>query len=122
MINPANASALSTALDYATRQLLSYRVDGHWRGELSSSALSTATAVLALTLFDRATLSPKSKVESPKSETARLHHSQYPEGACTTHHDLIERGLGWLLRTQNEDGGWGDTVLSVSNISTTALV
>ena len=34
---------------------------------------------------------------------------------------LIRCGLAWLVKTQNADGGWGDTVLSISNISTTAL-
>ena len=88
--------ALSETLAHATHQLLSCRIEGHWVGELSSSALSTATAVLALTLADRATAAP-------------------------AHQDLINSGVDWLLETQNEDGGWGDTVLSFSNISTTAL-
>src|SRR5687767_10946312 len=69
---------------------------GHWRGELSSSALSTATAVTALTLLDRARSNGKNA-------------------------EMIERGLEWLADHQNEDGGWGDTVRSKSNISTTAL-
>jgi squalene-hopene/tetraprenyl-beta-curcumene cyclase len=30
-------------------------------------------------------------------------------------------GLEWLARRQNADGGWGDTTLSVSNLSTSAL-
>jgi squalene-hopene/tetraprenyl-beta-curcumene cyclase len=39
------------------------------------------------------------------------------------HNDrLIESGLDWLVQHQNEDGGWGDTVKSQSNISTTTLV
>src|SRR5436190_245894 len=65
---------------------------GHWVGELSSSALSTATAVCALTLADR-----------------------------DRHLPSIQAGLGWLARHLNPDGGWGDTVFSKSNISTTAL-
>ena len=34
---------------------------------------------------------------------------------------MVNKGLGWLEHTQNSDGGWGDTILSISNISTTAL-
>jgi squalene-hopene/tetraprenyl-beta-curcumene cyclase len=66
--------------------------DGHWQGNLSSSALSTATAVFALAKVDR-----------------------------EKYKDLIEQGLRWLADTINEDGGWGDTDCSISNISTTML-
>jgi squalene-hopene/tetraprenyl-beta-curcumene cyclase len=65
---------------------------GYWVGELSTSALSTATAVGALAL----------------SKTG---------GADA----LIANGLNWLAEHQNADGGWGDTVRSLSNISTTML-
>ena len=34
---------------------------------------------------------------------------------------LILRGLEWLARHINPDGGWGDTDMSLSNLSTTAL-
>ncbi len=34
---------------------------------------------------------------------------------------LIDGGLAWLAAHQNADGGWGDTVKSFSNISTTML-
>jgi squalene-hopene/tetraprenyl-beta-curcumene cyclase len=63
---------------------------GYWLGELSSSALSTATAVAAL-------------------------HLAVPDST------LIDKGLRWLAEHQNTDGGWGDTVKSFSNISTTML-
>jgi len=73
--------------------LLAERVPaGHWVGELSTSALSTATAVMAL-------------------------HLANP----FEYRDLIDNGLRWLAGHQNADGGWGDTVKSVSNISTTML-
>ena len=72
------------------RLLAARNSQGHWTGELSSSALSTATAVIALHL----------------------------QGG---HESLVNGGLGWLERTQNQDSGWGDTVLSISNISTSAL-
>jgi len=63
---------------------------GVWEGRLSSSALSTATAVIALS-FDEA--------DSV----------------------IVSKGRRWLIDSQNEDGGWGDTTASLSNISTTAL-
>jgi squalene-hopene/tetraprenyl-beta-curcumene cyclase len=89
----ARAAAEAT-LEKATRALLAALTPrGHWEGHLSSSALSTATAVVALAVMDRA-----------------------------AHGPLIERGLRWLERSQNADGGWGDTPISKSNISTTALV
>ncbi|MDO8543585.1 MAG: prenyltransferase/squalene oxidase repeat-containing protein [Opitutaceae bacterium] len=72
---------------------------GWWTGELSSSALSTATAVTALTLYSRGVA----------AEAARLR-------------ELIQRGYEWLGKNQNADGGWGDTKRSISNISTTTLV
>ncbi len=84
---------IQTTLTRAREQLLAARgVHGHWEGELSASALSTATAVIALALVDK-----------------------------ERHAALIRRGLDWLKNHANTDGGWGDTVLSNSNISTTTL-
>lgn len=93
------ADRLPAALDRARRALLAERnAAGHWVGELSSSALSTATAVCALRVVER-------------------HASAPPPRAAL----LIDRGLDWLARHANPDGGWGDTDRSLSNISTTAL-
>ena len=64
---------------------------------MSSSALSTATAVSALALVQK----------------------QAPVG--NSHNSLIDGGISWLALHQNADGGWGDTVKSFSNISTTML-
>ena len=61
---------------------------GWWEGYLSSSALSTATAVSALALATS---------------------------------DDVDAGTPLAGSNQNADGGWGDTVLSRSNISTTIL-
>ena len=92
---PSNPGSVHAAV----RALLDARTpDGHWEGELSSSPLSTATAVVSIALFSRG--------GSPRREDEVLVH----------------RGIAWLLTHQNADGGWGDTDLSVSNISTTALV
>ena len=77
----------------ADRLLAARERAGHWTGELASSALSTATAVTALSLARR------------------------DDGDRA----LADQGLGWLVRHQNADGGWGDTTRSASNISTTAL-
>jgi len=67
--------------------------EGYWHGELSSSALATATAVSALKLLD-------------------LHGDRA----------LVAAGVDWLGQDQNPDGGWGDTPDSPSNPSTTMLV
>ncbi len=81
------------ALRAATDALLAELTPaGHWVGELSSSALSTATALVALS-----------------------------QVGCEDDRKLIDGGLRWLAENQNADGGWGDTVKSKSNISTTAL-
>ncbi len=70
-----------------------------WKSKLSASALSTATALVALVLAKR---------ESRRAD-ARL------DG-------LIEQGMAWLATHANADGGWGDTIRSRSNLSTTTLV
>ncbi len=86
----------------ATAELLQQRTaEGWWEGELSTSALSTATAVMALLQL---------RQHAPED-------NQLPQ-----RDQLIQGGLRWLAEHQNGDGGWGDTVLSISNISTTMLV
>jgi len=85
---------VKTFLKNARATLLAERkTSGHWVGELSSSALSTATALIALHFVD------------------------------SERHEKVNRNAtDWLVKTQNEDGGWGDTTISKSNISTTLLV
>jgi squalene-hopene/tetraprenyl-beta-curcumene cyclase len=88
MIDP-----LDTTLARTRAHLLALRHEaGHWDGELSSSALSTATAIVAL-------------------------HAVAPD----LHAAAIKAGAAWLVQHQNADGGWGDTTLSKSNLSTTLL-
>ncbi|QOV88492.1 prenyltransferase/squalene oxidase repeat-containing protein [Humisphaera borealis] len=101
---PVDPNALKTTLDNATRALLDARgPHGHWEGELSSSALSTATAVFAL--------SQVLETQAERADPAFVSRAG----------KLIRQGLGWLALNQNSDGGWGDTTLSLSNISTTCL-
>ena len=90
------AAARDTAIAALQRERDPVR---QWTGELSASALSTATAVTALTLVAR------------RDPAAALR-------LC----ECIRRGRDWLVQHQNADGGWGDTTRSFSNISTTALV
>lgn len=90
---PIARERIAEAYAKASVHLLSQRTpEGFWVGELASSSLSTATAVCALTLVDRNQFAP-----------------------------LIAGGVRWLLDHQMKDGGWGDTIRSFSNISTTML-
>src|SRR3954471_17270046 len=94
---PPDPDRLDCAYQTARAALLAERTPaGHWTGELSTSALSTATAVSALALVQKHT------------------HAR-------DHAPHIAGGLAWLAARQNADGGWGDTVKSVSNISTSML-
>jgi squalene-hopene/tetraprenyl-beta-curcumene cyclase len=66
--------------------------EGFWSGKLSSSALSTATSIVALKIND----------DSADAE-------------------LIRSGYNWLCTNINTDGGYGDTPGSESNVSTSLL-
>ncbi len=89
-----------SAYNEARACLLAHRnAEGFWNGELSSSALATATAIGAFVAVRRSTLDAQEPTLSAK----------------------IEAGIDWLVRNQNVDGGWGDTDRSFSNISTTML-
>ena len=79
--------------DAARADLLArIRPEGFWEGRLSSSALSTATAL-----------------------------SAFAVAAPDEYRHYIERGAAWLSRHQNGDGGWGDSPESPSNTPTTML-
>jgi squalene-hopene/tetraprenyl-beta-curcumene cyclase len=91
---------LRAAYEKVRDELLAERTpDSHWVGQLSSSALATATAVSALVVAGR----QESGVRDQEIS------------------GLICRGVDWLVKQQNDDGGFGDTDLSHSNIATTML-
>ena len=98
MIDPHR---LQLAYQTARRDLLAQRCDaGHWLGRLSSSALATATATSALALV----------AEHSTDESRRR-----------AGRELAAQGVASLAAAQNDDGGWGDTGRSASNIATTML-
>jgi hypothetical protein len=66
--------------------------EGFWEGKLSSSALSTAIAIVALKL-----------------------------GGKPGEAEKITNGYNWLAANVNEDGGFGDTPESQSNVSTSLI-
>ena len=97
----ALAADLDRAIDGLAAALRARRSRaGHWDGNLSSSALSTGTAILALHL------------------AATNGYANQRDGVRAS----VDAGTAWLIAHQNADGGWGDTVASRSNISTTAIV
>ncbi|MEX2176992.1 MAG: prenyltransferase/squalene oxidase repeat-containing protein [Pirellulaceae bacterium] len=117
---------LSTAYEQTKRELLAERTPtGHWEGELSSSALSTATAVSALAVVRGRGSEVRGQGSGVGGQASG--RREPPDGSIATYDsavldDLIMRGVGYLVAQQNEDGGFGDTDLSHSNIATTMLV
>lgn len=94
---------LRGTLDLLRGELLAQRTkDGHWTGELSASALSTATAISAMSAAVR------SGKLAGADKAALL--------------EQIQSGRRWLADQQNDDGGFGDTDRSHSNIATSYLV
>jgi len=92
-----NDSGLVKRIDPIRSDLKNYLLghlhdDGLIRGELSSSALSTAVSVFTLFLHDE-----------------------------KKHGKKIKKAVLWLKDTVNKDNGWGDTPRSNSNLSTTIL-
>jgi len=75
-----------------THLLKEQNSEGFWSGMLSSSALSTATAMVALKIND-----------------------------CQPDDEQIRRGYQWLNTHINADGGFGDTSESESNVSTSLI-
>ncbi|KAK8575848.1 hypothetical protein V6N13_032840 [Hibiscus sabdariffa] len=88
----------------------------------------TSYAMQALVLAKK--LYPKQRTNeidnSIKKAANFIEDSQYPDGSCTmfalsglkvtgkkyTNCLAIRKGVGFLLKTQREDGGWGESYLS----------
>jgi prenyltransferase beta subunit len=88
-----NIGEIISARELLEQKLLAKRNDqGVWDGRLSSSALSTSVAVFGL-----------HKYNSKRNKAT------------------IDKGLQWLNANVNDDGGFGDTIKSSSNLSTTLL-
>ena len=85
------AARVDSCIESAANRLLSdQEQEGHWEGELASSPFATAVASIALHLLDG-----------------------------TLHANRVSKALEWLVYHQNDDGGWGDTDISPSNLPTT---
>ncbi len=118
MTSPVDTERLAAAHLSVRNDLLEERnARGFWAGRLSSSPLSTATAISALVLAEQNGTSCGLPAYSPGSSEDSLH--EIYQGDLS---ELIVHSLHWLAGQQNEDGGWGDTDQSLSNIATTMLV
>lgn len=116
MSQPADqfVQRLKSAYGTVRERLLAERnEDGHWTGELSTSALSTATATMAIVQI--------LKRRPDGGASGDLNSGSAGSAESANLDSLVDGGLHWLANNQNEDGGWGDTVKSFSNISTSML-
>lgn len=87
------ADRVSTAITSGAEGLFALqRPDGSWLNRRPTAVLGTAGAILALHFAD-------------------------PDGSAA----LITGGVGWLLDTQNEDGGWGGVSGALSETVPTAI-
>lgn len=104
----------------AREELLAERnPQGYWIGKLSSSPLATATAISALTVAERHStqLSCLQRDQADQEASERWNIAYRTDLS-----ELICQSVRWLAQQQNEDGGWGDTDRSGSNLATTMLV
>ncbi len=124
--NSAFQNRVAVAFEKARSALLAEREElGHWEGELSSSPLATATAVTALFAMDQALdgcrLPTSASVPRTFSSSQSLSEPPDAPPCYPRYQGLIGRGLEWIAKCANPDGGWGDTNRSRSNVSTTVL-
>ncbi len=125
-------------LDRLRAELLSEKTaNGHWVGELAASALSTATAISALAAVKiHAGNEPNGGNPADSTPDPRCRQDQqvrHPneiapneiapnEIELNESEPMVRRGVDYLRTQQNDDGGFGDTDLSHSNIATSYLV
>jgi squalene-hopene/tetraprenyl-beta-curcumene cyclase len=123
------ASKVANGIEFLSGRLAeSMHTDGYWEGCLSSSPLSTATAISALSLIqDRsknnlrgAGCQPAKNRQKPTDfwQVGNLPHV----ANCETEQPRISAGVAWLAEHAHPEGGWGDTADSPSNLATTLLV
>lgn len=107
---------LTAALEKARDDLLAERSsDGNWVGRVSSSPMATATAISALVIAEQ--------YGSPEQHGRRADRLFDADQIFQSDlSELIVQSLHWLACHQNGDGGWGDTDISRSDLSTTLLV
>lgn len=120
MNEPMDIAEIESAYARCRDFLLAERnAAGHWVGELSTSALSTATAISGLHQM-------RQNGGLDDLNVADVSTGQNAEDEPVSIEDLVDqgirRGCKWLLAHQNADGGFGDTNRSHSNIATTYLV
>ncbi len=114
---PGTQDTLTSAWLSARAELIAERnPQGYWVGELASSPLSTATAISALAIAERHA-APLVSGEDGDHEAAELWNTAYRNDLS----ELVLSSVRWLAEQQNEDGGWGDTDCSCSNLATTLL-
>lgn len=88
-----NVEKIDAIISDLTERLKAQRAKGQmWRGELSSSAISTSVAAFALHKID-----------------------------AERYRQRIDQAVEWLLSTMAEDGSWGDSPESPSNMTATLL-
>ncbi|MBR3794074.1 MAG: squalene--hopene cyclase [Alistipes sp.] len=88
-----NVEKIDAIISDLTERLKAQRKKGQmWRGELSSSAISTSVAAFALHKID-----------------------------AERYRQRIDQAVEWLLSTMAEDGSWGDSPESPSNMTATLL-
>ncbi len=95
---------------------------GHWTGQLSASSLSTATAVSALAQMCKSGSVPQAPVPQAPVPQAPFPQAPFPQARDELVATAISEGCQWLCHQQNDDGGFGDTDRSHSNIATSLLV